>query len=156
MAKSINDIDRIIKQLANISNKVAKEAAPKIDKLFKESVRYAIMDFYASYEPMSYERTLNFMKVTDSANTTVSKNIITLSVNNDLMNDYPGFSNKPLSKDTAFDFMFQNGEHGHGKYLMAVSTSPLLQIENDIDSMFAGRAEKILIDAQNKILNSIF
>lgn len=155
MAKNINDIDRIIKELDNISNKVAKEAAPKINKLFKKSVHYAITDFYTSYAPVSYERTYNFNRVTETAKTTVSKNIITLSVDNSLMNDYPGFFGQSLSRDTAFSFMFENGEHGHGRYLMAVSTPPLTQIENDIDSMFAGRAEKILLDAQNKILNKI-
>ena len=53
------------------------------------------------------------------------------------MNDYPGFDIPPyptyerqtLSADTAFDYMFTNGEHGHGRWMMYQSIPPFDRVD---------------------------
>ena len=92
--------------MADIKKKekqLAKEVAPEINQLFKESVRNSLIDWYNDYSPMTYERTNNFMNVYQSARTTVSGNILNLQADCFLMNTYPGWLGQPLNAATAFD-----------------------------------------------------
>ena len=156
MGDAIKDLDRIIKKLDNIDHDVAKEITPEVDQLFKQSVHSAILNFYNSYQPEDYIRTYNFESILSTTKSFVSGNIITLSVDNNSMNDYPGWFHKSLDKDSAYHFMFMNGEHGHGIFNMAYSIPPYDLIDADIQSMFNGKGKKLMENAQKKILNKIF
>ena len=76
------------------------------------------------------------------------------------MNDYPGFSRPPyptyekqsLQANIAFDYMFMNGEHGHGRWMMHQSISPFDRVDRDFLSGFGGRVQKIIDNRAKKIL----
>lgn len=141
----LGDINKIEKQLA-------KEVAPEINKLFKDSVYNSLIRWYGDYNPKSYERTNNFMNVYQSAKTTANGNVLNLQVNYFLMDAYPGWHNQSLDPATAFDFMFMNGEHGHGRWMMHQSTPPYEVIDRDFQSQFGGRVQKIIDNKVKKIL----
>lgn len=149
MAK--NDLVSIVlKDIKQAEKQLAKEVAPEINKLFKESVGYALIDWYNSYDPKMYKRTNNFMTVAQTAKTIRSGNYLAMTVDSSLMNDYEGFAIKPYSTyekqtlyaDTAFDFFFNQGKHGHGRWMMKQSTPPFWYIDRDIQDGFGGRAQK--------------
>lgn len=147
-----NGFSGIIKKLDNLQKNIAKEVAPEINKLLIESVDRALVDYYNSYSPSLYQRTTNFFNIADTPETSGSNNVLTLRVDNSTMSDYPGFEippylsyeRKPLYADTAFEFMFENGEHGHGRWNMANSTPPKTLVDKDIQSGFDGKAQKII------------
>ena len=70
----LGDVKKAEKQLA-------KEVAPDINNLFKESVYNSLIEWYRDYKPQSYERTNNFLNVYQSAKTTVNGNILNLQAN---------------------------------------------------------------------------
>ena len=139
---------------------LAKEVAPEINQLFKESVYDSLIDWYSDYMPMEYVRTQNFMNVYNSAYTSANGTILTLQVDSSRMNDYPGFDRPPyptyerqsLKAKTAFDFIFMNGEHGHGRWMMHQSISPFDRVDRDFRSGFGGRVQKIIDKRAKKIL----
>lgn len=159
----------ILQKYQKAAEKVGNKVAPEINKLFKESVEKAITNYYQSYDPEYYQRTNNFMKVTESSKTTSDGKNLIMSVNSGYMNNYPGFSGKgfgntysvddrphkyehpKLNASIAFGFFFEGGEHGHGNWLMATSTPPYELIEKDINSRFDGKANKIISDALKNI-----
>ena len=53
---------------------------------------------------------------------------------------------------TAFDYMFMDGEHGHGKWMMHQSLPPYMYVERDIESGFGGRLDKIINSRIEQIL----
>ena len=144
--------DDLIKKAEKINKQLPKEVAPEINKLFKESVYDSLIQWYSEYSPNMYQRTNNFMNVYKSANTSCHGNILTMRVDSSFMNDYLGFDIPPYSTyekqtlyaDTAFDFMFMNGEHGHGRWMMHQSTPPYELIDRDFQSGFGGRVQEII------------
>lgn len=142
----------IIKKLDHLQKNIANEVAPEINKLLKNSVHGALGNFYNGYSPKMYHTTYNLYNITDSSQTIGSGDILTLRVDSSTMSDYPGFEippypsyeRKPLYADTAFEFMFENGEHGHGRWNMANSTPPETLVDKDIQSGFNGEAQKII------------
>lgn len=148
------------KKLDRIQNHMAEEVAPQVNELLKESVRYSLIDWYNDYEPNMYKRTYNFMKILDSIRTSGKGNILTLSVDSSAMNPYQGFDEPPykgyekqlLNTGTAFDYMFMNGEHGHGHWMMHRSIPPYMYVERDIESGFNGRLDKIINKRVDEIL----
>lgn len=146
---------------------LAKKVAPEINQLFKESVHNSLIDWYSDYSPMTYERTNNFMKILDSTRTRCKGNILHFSVDSGAMDNYIGwagygwgntydatredgkYSNKKgnhqkLNASLAFDYMFMNGEHGHGRWMMHQSTPPFEIIDRDFQSGFGGHVQKII------------
>ena len=83
--------DELIKKAEKINKQLAKEVAPEINKLFKESVYDSLIQWYSEYSPNMYQRTNNFMNVYNSAYTHANRNILTMHVDSSKMNDYPGF-----------------------------------------------------------------
>ena len=150
----------ILKDIKHAEKQLTKEVAPEINKLFKESVYDSLIDWYNDYSPMEYVRTQNFMNVYNSAYTSANGNILTLQVDSSRMNDYPGFSRppyptyekQPLQANTAFDDMFMNGEHGHGRWMMHQSIPPFDRVDRDFRSGFGGRVQKIIDNKAKKIL----
>lgn len=136
--------DDLIKKAEKVNKQLAKEVAPEINKLFKESVYNSSIQWYSDYSPKSYERTNNFLNVYQSAKTTVSGSVLNLQANCFLMDAYPGWYNQPLNPATAFDQMFMDGEHGHGRWMMHQSTPPYEVIDRDFQSGFGGRVQKII------------
>ena len=150
-----NDNKAISKVLDDIKKKqknIASEVAPEINKLFRESVSYSLNNWYNRYNPKMYNRTNNFLTVYQTARTSGQGNLLTMTVDSSLMDDYLGFDIPPyptyerqkLYAETAFDFMFMGGEHGHGKWLQKVSLPPFLYVGKDIQNGFNGKAQKII------------
>jgi hypothetical protein len=133
---------------------MAEEVAPDVNKLFKESVRYSMVDYYNDYDPLVYQRTYNFMNgVIDSARTSGKGNILTMSVDSGLMSSYPSWiGDNKLQPSTAFDFFFMNGEHGHGKWLMKRSLPPQMYVDADVSDGFGGQIYKIISKTIYRIL----
>lgn len=143
---------QILNQVESLQKNIAKEVAPEINKLFKESVAHSLVDYYNSYDPFWYTRTNNFIGVYKSAKTTANGNIVTMSVSDEYMHDYPGFWGKPLYSSAALDFFFKNGEHGHGKWMVKQSLPPAMYVERDIEDGFGDRIQKIINDKVKKLL----
>ena len=147
-------------KLDRIENHIAEEVAPQANELLKESVRYSLIDWYNDYEPQTYERTYNFMKILDRTRTSGKRNILTFSIDSNAMTPYQGFDQAPyegykkktLRPEWAFDFMFMNGEHGHGRWMMHRSLPPYMYVERDIESGFGGRLDKIINKKVDEIL----
>jgi hypothetical protein len=133
---------------------MAEECAQEVNELFKESVRYSIVDYYNDYDPLNYQRTYNFMNgVLDSARTSGKGNILTMSVNSGLMNSYPSWiGGKNLQPSTAFDFFFIKGEHGHGRWMMKRSLPPQMYVDADVSDGFGGRVYGIISKTIDRIL----
>ena len=140
------------KKLDRIENHLAEEVAPQANELLKESVRFSLVDWYNDYTPQSYERTYNFMKILDNTKTRGKRNILSFIVDSGSMDSYPGFYGNSLQPSTAFDFMFMNGEHGHGKWMMHRSLPPYMYVERDIESGFGGRLDTIINNRIEEIL----
>lgn len=140
------------KKLDRIENHLAEEVAPQANELLKESVRFALIDWYNDYEPDSYKRTYNFMKILDSTKTRGRGNILSFCIDSGSMDSYPGFWGQPLRPSKAFDYMFMNGEHGHGVWMMHQSLPPYVYVERDIESGFGGRLDDIINKRIDKIL----
>lgn len=147
-------------KLDRIENHIAEEIAPQANELLKESVRYSLIDWYNDYEPQTYKRTYNFMKILERTRTSGNGNILTFSIDSSAMNPYQGFDEapykgyerQPLNTGTAFDFMFMNGEHGHGRWMMHQSLPPYMYVERDIESGFGGRLDRIINKRVDEIL----
>jgi hypothetical protein len=169
--KLANGLDDLIKKLDRLENHLAEEVAPEVNKLFKESVEYSLINYYNSYDPENYQRTFNFMNgVLDSARTSGKGNVLTMSVNSGLMDNYNGWSgNAPfgssyfinrktspgsnqLNASIAFDFFFMNGEHGHGRWWKKNSVPPYVHVNADIMSGFGKRVDKIMNNKIKQIL----
>ncbi|MBQ4523313.1 MAG: hypothetical protein IJA10_10240 [Lachnospiraceae bacterium] len=150
MAK--NDLDDLIKKLDRIENHLGEEIAPAVNKLLKESVVRSLVDWYNDYDPKYYKRTNNFMNVIANTRASGKKNIIVMTVDSGCMDLYPGFFGQSLQPSTAFDYMFMNGEHGHGYWMMHQSIPPYMYVEDDIYDGFGGRINKIMNSTIEKIL----
>lgn len=151
----------VLNDLKKAEKKLGKAVAPKINYLFRESVYQSLTDWYMDYHPRYYDRTLNFYSVGKTAATTGLGNMITMQADSSLMHDYPGFDDppyegyerKPYFADTAFDFMFINGEHGHGNWMMKKTTpSPYWRVDRDIQTGFGGLAQEIINDEIGRLL----
>ncbi len=150
MAK--NDLNDLIKKLDRVQNHLGEEIAPAVNELLNESVYRSLIDWYNDYDPEDYERTNNFMRILESTRTSAKGNLITMTVDSDSMNSYPGFFNQSLQPSTAFDFMFMNGEHGHGHWMMHQSTPSYLYVESEIYSGFKGKVNKVINNTIERIL----
>ena len=60
------------------------------------------------------------------------------------MDTYPGWLGQPLNIATAFDYMFMNGEHGHGRWMMHQSIPPFEIVDKDFQNGFGGHVQKII------------
>lgn len=164
-----NGLDDLIKKLNRIENHLAEEIAPDINELLKESVKSSLIDWYNDYNPQDYIRTNNLMNILENTRTSGKGNLLTMFVDSGSMNNYPGwngygygnsytigksekYSNQKLNASIAFDFMFMNGEHGHGKWMKHQSLPPYMYVDADIVSGFNGRANKVINDKIGKIL----
>ena len=142
------DIDDLISKLEKLNDNLAEEIAPEVNKLLKESVNFSLVDWYNDYDPKMYKRTNN----SNSTKTIGEGDTLIMTVDSSTMTDYPGFGVQTLDADTAFDYFFMNGEHGHGKYMMHQSIPPYMTIENDISDGFGGRIDDIITKKINEFL----
>ena len=65
---------------------------------------------------------------------------------------YSTYKKQTLQPSTAFDFMFMNGEHGHGRWMMHRSIPPYIYVDADIQDVFGGRINKVINNIIEKIL----
>lgn len=138
----------IDKYINNLKKNIAEAIAPEINKLLRQSIYSALVGYYGDYSPQMDNRTFNLINIEGSARTYGKGNILTMTASSGLMSTYPGIYS-PLQPQAAFNQMFMNGEHGHGRWLMHVTTpSPYDVVSRDIDTMFDGRAINI-IDKKN-------
>ena len=145
------DLDDMIKKLNRIENHLAEEVTQDVERLFKVSVYQSLAKWYGDYHS-SYDNIYNLMLITESACASGKRNLLSLSVDSGYMSNYPGWYNKELYASTAFDFMFMNGEHGHGRWQKAISSpSPYLYVDSQIQSGFDGKAYDII----NKKISNI-
>lgn len=150
----------VLKDINKLEKNLAKECAPKINKLFKESLNFAMVDWYNDYDPKRYNRTYNFMKVLNTAQTTGSGTTITMRVDSSAMSDYQGFDEPPyrgyekmsLNAGIAFDFFFRDGEHGHGNWMMHRSIPPFMTVDRDVDDGFGNRVQDIISATMGSLL----
>ena len=139
-------INKIEKDVNDAMKKALKKSVPELKKVFEKSVYNSTMDFYNSAHPKYYKRTYEFQNVMNSTFVLAENDGFYLSVDSGSLNDYPGFSSKnPLNTDTAFDFMFLRGEHGHGIYSIGTTIPPVTLVDNDIASGFNGQIENIIL-----------
>ena len=109
------------------------------------------------------------MNILNNTKTSGKGNLITMYVDSGSMGNYPGwngygygntytigksekYSNQKLNASIAFDFMFMNGEHGHGKWQKKISTPPYLYVDAEINSGFGGKVYDIIDKKIEKIL----
>lgn len=141
------------KKLNRIENHIAEEMAPQVNNLLKKSVQFHLSEWYNDYSPHVYQRTNNFMRVMDSVRTSGKGKLLTMTVDSGYMNTYPSYDEeKFLQPSAAFDFMFMDGEHGHGFLMAHRSTPPFEDIDDDICSGFNGRANTVCNNALERIL----
>lgn len=145
-------LDTIIDKIKIIENYLAEEIAPEVNELLKESVWFSLIGWYNDYYPKDYIRTYNFMKILDNTRTRGKGNRLTITVDSGVMNSYPGFWGQKLQPSTAFDYMFMNGEHGHGRWMMHRSRPLYIDIEKDIKSGFGGQLDIIVNKKIEEIL----
>lgn len=145
-------LDDLQKKLQNLNKNLGSKCAPKFKPLFRESVGKAIGHFYSDYQPKEYDRTYNFLRTINTAKTTGIGNTITMTVDSSAMSAYPGYFGTPLSPDSAFDYFYLEGEHGHGQYLAAVTDPPDMFVDIDVDDGFGGQAEQIIYDVIDSML----
>lgn len=158
MGRLLDDLERKLKA---IENNLAEEVAKDTNKLFEDSVRYALVDWYNGYDPTVYKRTNNFMNVLKTARTSGKGNLLTFSVSSGDMRTYKGFDIPPykgyqkqsLQPSTAFDFMWNAGEHGHGYWQKAQSLpTPDMYVDRDVSTGFDGRLDDIVNKKIDEIL----
>lgn len=150
----------VLKDINKLEKNLAKECAPKINKLFKKSLNFAMANWYNDYDPKKYNRTYNFMKVLNTAKTTGSGTTITMQADSSSMSDYQGFDEppykgyekEPLAASLAFDFFFMNGEHGHGNWMMHKSIPPFMTVDRDVDDGFGNRVQDIISATMGNLL----
>ena len=142
----------VLKDVRQKEHQLTRIAAPEIHQLFKESVYDSLISWYSDYTPAFYSRTNNFMNVFQSAKTIVNGNLLIMQVDSSSMMDYAGWFDQILDASKAFDFMFMNGEHGHGHWMMHRSIPPYMYVERDIESGFNGRLDKIINKRVDEIL----
>lgn len=104
------------------------------------------------------------MRILESTRTSAKGNLLLMSVDSGNMHNYPGWTGINLTNDGsavgkntlianyAFDFMFMNGEHGHGRWMMHQSIPPYMYVEDDIYDGFGGRVNKVINKTIEKIL----
>lgn len=146
------NLNNLVKKLDRIKNHLAEEIAPDVNKLLKESVRFSLIDWYNDYDPQDYKRTYNFMRILDNTKTSGTGNLVTMTIDSGSMNNYPGWGEQHLQASTAYEFMFVNGEHGHGKWMKHKSIPPYMYVDADICSGFNGRINNIIDKTIEKIL----
>lgn len=139
-------------QLNDLEKNIAKILSPHIEELFTNSVTKSLAEYYRHKEGAFYNNTYNFLNAVKSVNVVGTGNIITMTVSSEYMNDYPSFcgNGRKLYKETAFDFFFKSGEHGHGEWALYPPTfpTPYEIVNSDIMSGFNGRI--------NKVFNSLY
>lgn len=143
----------VLKDVRQKEHQLTRIAAPEIHQLFKESVYDSLISWYSDYTPAFYSRTNNFMNVFQSAKTIVNGNLLIMQVDSSSMMDYAGWFDQILDASKAFDFMFMNGKHGHGRWMMYQSIPPFHIISKDFESGFGGRVQKIIDDKAKKLFS---
>lgn len=143
-------LDELLNKIDRIQKEVPKKVLPKVEQMMRLSLNQAMADFYG-YPEGVYQRTGNFMSLTHNPEFTFGEDEITMKVSSSSMSDYPGIT-KPLSSDAAFDFMFLNGEHGHGIFQSGKSIPPNMLISQDVESGFNGQIQSLVDMEVAKIL----
>ena len=168
MAKGLDDM---AKKLKRLDKHLGEEIATQINQLLKDSVKTSLVDWYDDYTPVTYERTYNLMKIVNGSRASGKGNLISMYVDSGYMSNYLGwnggtynntysipnkgkesYSNQRLNASIAFDFMFMNGEHGHGKWQKKISTPPYLYVDAEINSGFGGKVYDIIDKKIEEIL----
>lgn len=101
------DVDEIKKKADDALIKAAKEIAPKVAKDLERIAREAVIEFYGSYGPRSYERRETLL------------NIFTAGYNGTSVYidfDSSKTSGRNIGGDYIYDLVFKQGYHGGARY----------------------------------------
>ena len=150
-------LENIIAALNNFKEPTMSRFAQKLQPLMDEITKYAISMFYSDWSSSAdehYIRTGNFMNGGITLLTPDSEGI-DIEVFGGLMGMYPGWSgNNMLAPDPAFDFFFENGEHGHGRWLAATTKPPGEYYDERID-MEDSKIGQLLVDSADEVLSEL-
>lgn len=151
-------LDNLIKVLTEFPDELTKRLVDKLKPLFDEKLHEVVESYYGDYESQSkkkYIRTYNFMNSAKSS-WSVNGSNIHIEIGED-MNSYPGFPwGRPLDADVAWEYNFEEGEHGHGKYLKAITKpSPHETMQTYVDNNFDGKLIELLLQTANEIIQEI-
>lgn len=127
-----NNIINFKNSIPEISVEIASEVSKELDPRLKEVVNNSINLFY-SQRPVGvkYDPTGNLKNITGEIK--VEGYEIYARIHGDEMSAYPGFWGDPLDAGTAYTFMFEGGEHGHGRfYRGGTSPTPLQDVKNNV------------------------
>lgn len=150
---SVDELISRLKKLKNSSSQIASDVAAELDPKLKEVIAKSLSN-YDSDRPASamYTPTGNIKNITGEIAAEGSS--IYARIHNDSMSNYPGFDwGSPLDKDTAYNFMFHGGEHGHGKFQRGItSPSPFEYVKNEVDGKFQTYMNDAFYNAFKNIL----
>ena len=153
-----SSIENLIKVLTDFPDILTERVVEKIQPLFDDKLHQVVESYYGDYTSQSkqkYIRTNNFI---NSAKSNWSTNGANSHIEiGEGMKDYPGFSwGNSLDADVAWQYNFEEGEHGHGKYLKATTEpSPYETMQNYVDNNFDGKLIDIMLQTANEILQEI-
>ena len=149
---SINELISRLEKLKNSTSEIAASVATELDPKLKEIIVKSINNFEADRpQNAMYTPTGNIRNI--SGEITSEGSSIYARVHNDGMSGYSGFDwGSPLDKDTAYEFMFHGGEHGHGRFQRGVtSPSPFDFVKNEIDKDFQSYMNKAVANAFKQV-----
>lgn len=118
----MDELDKLEKALKKIvSGQAIQQFARQEASKLKKVITSAIHEWYASYSPIVYQRTYNFMSVSDSAQVRNAGNEIVINISSNNMTDY-----KCDTADYVFEGITEYGYHGSPK--KAPSSEPVIKI----------------------------
>jgi len=139
-----NNINKRVEQLKkDFESNGAKEVAERIKSPLERFGLGQAIGFYHDYSPKMYKRTGNFGEAVSDARTWSANGSVFASVGEELR-DYEGWFGKPLNADTAWKYMFEQGEHGHG-FLNMHNSDPLKpEVEIEFNRLVDVESDKVL------------
>lgn len=160
VALPVNEItenvkEKIVTAVERNKPRIIKSAAKAIEFEIKKYTSTAIDGYYMFPQGRIYERTGTFDDMKNSVKIEVEGNSIYASIGDD-MSSYPGMFGMSLDGDVAWNYMFEQGEHGHGKYNIGYSMPPIQYVQNKIDSgMIQKKVDEIATKEVVKIVEEV-
>ena len=150
-----NPFFEIANKLRKAPDEICNIAIPKLQRDAELSLKRAIDNYYGFGGGVMYSRTGNFRNWTAKLQHNGGGNC-SLILDNGGMGDYPSIvGGNPLTQEGAMQLMFKGGEHGHGRFLIGVSTPPHDLVERDVQSGFNGKLAEYVKQAAEQVLGNL-
>ena len=152
-----NPFFEIANKLRKAPDEICNIAIPKLQPDAELSLQRAINNYYGSMAGQMYSRTGNFQNWTARLQHNGGGSC-SLILDNGGMGAYPSLYEKgnPLTQEGAMQLIFKSGEHGHGRFLIGVSTPPHDLVERDVQSGFNGKLSIYVNQAIDQVLGNLF